>query len=537
MRLWFRNDETNLTEKQTKLIMKQTISRICSPTRLGLWGASLLMLLVTFAFARFVRAGDAPTLTTVALSVNDTPVPRDVVGKTTTSFAPIVKQVAQSVVQVDVSTRSKEIRMPAQQMPPGDDMLRQFFGNQFGPGNQERTYHTPRQQGTGSGVIVSKDGYIITNNHVVDNADTIKVKLNDGREFTGTVVGRDPRSDIAVIKIKANDLPYVTIADSDKIEVGDLCLAIGNPFGIGQTVTMGIISALGRDNVAVGDMGDKYHYENFIQTDAAINPGNSGGALVDTEGRLIGINTAILSRTGGYEGIGFAVPVNTARSVMESLVAKGRVDRGYMGVSIQDITPDLAQQFNLLPDQHGALVGEVMPGSPAEKAGFKSGDVVIEFNDKPVTGSSRLKTEVADTAPGSSVPVKVLRDGREQTLQLSVKEQPGSEDLAKADKDNGGSSDSLNGVTVSDLDSQALQQMNLPKDLKGAVVTDVDQDSAAYDAGLRPGSVIQEINHKSVQSADDAVKLTENLKSKKILLKVWSEGGSHYVVVDESKAG
>jgi serine protease Do len=521
--------------------MKQTISRICSPARLGLWGGSLLMLLVTFAFARFVRAGDNPKLTTVALSVNETPVPRDVVGKTTTSFAPIVKQVAQSVVQVDVSTKSKEVHMPAQQMPGGNDMLRQFFGNQFGnqfgPGNQERTFRTPRQDGTGSGVIVSKDGYIITNNHVVDNADTIKVKLNDGREFTGTVVGRDPHSDIAVIKIKAKDLPFITIADSDKIEVGDLCLAIGNPFGIGQTVTMGIISALGRDNVNVGDMGDKYHYENFIQTDAAINPGNSGGALVDTEGRLIGINTAILSRTGGYEGIGFAVPVNTARTVMESLIAKGRVDRGYMGVSIQDITPDLAQQFNLLPDQHGALVGEVMPGSPAEKAGFKSGDVVIEFNDKAVNGSSRLRGEVAGTAPGSSVPVKILRDGHEQTLQLTVKEQPGSEDLAKAGNDNGGSSDSLNGVTVSDLDPQAVQQMNLPKDLKGAVVTDVDQDSAAYDAGLRPGSVIQEINHKPVQSADDAVKFTENLKSKKILLKIWSDGGSHYVVVDESKAG
>ncbi len=499
------------------------------------------MLLVTFAFVRFSRAGDAPRLTTVALSVKDTPVPRDVVGKTTTSFAPIVKQVAQSVVQVDVSTKSKEIRMPAQQMTPGDDMLRQFFGNQFGnpsgPGPQERTFHTPRQQGTGSGVIVSKDGYIITNNHVVENADTIKVKLNDGREFTGTVVGRDPRSDIAVIKIKATDLPFVTIADSDKIEVGDLCLAIGNPFGIGQTVTMGIISALGRDNVAVGDMADKYHYENFIQTDAAINPGNSGGALVDTEGRLIGINTAILSRTGGYEGIGFAVPVNTARNVMESLIAKGRVDRGYMGVAIQDINPALAEQFNLLPDQHGALVSEIMPGSPAEKAGFKSGDVVIEFNNKPVAGSNGLRNAVADTAPGSSIPVKVLRDGREQTVQLTVKEQPGSEDMAKTGNDKAGSSDSLNGVTVSDLDSQAVQQMNLPKELKGAVVTDVDQDSAAYDAGLRPGSVIQEINHKPVQSADDAVKLTENLKSRKILLKVWSEGGSHYVVVDESKAG
>ena len=520
-----------------KQIMKQTISRFCSPARISLLGGSLIMVLITLAFARFVRAGDEPKLTTVALSVNETPVTRDVVGKSTTSFAPVVSHVAQSVVQVDVSTKSKEVRIPVQQMPFDNDMLRQFFGNQFAPGNQERTYRTPRQDGTGSGVIVSKDGYIITNNHVVDGADTIKVKLNDGREFTGKVVGRDPRSDIAVIKIKATDLPFITIADSDKIEVGDLCLAIGNPFGIGQTVTMGIVSAVGRNGVPVGDMSDKYHFENFIQTDAAINPGNSGGALVDTEGRLIGINTAILSRTGGYEGIGFAVPVNTARNVMESLIAKGKVDRGYMGVSIQDINPALAEQFGLLPDQHGALISDVMPDSPADKAGLKGGDVVLEFNGKTVPSSNRLQYEVADTAPGTAVPVKILRNGKEQTIQLTVRELPGSEQVAKADKDSGDTSDSLHGVTVSDLDPRAAQQMNLPQDLKGAVITDVDQDSAAYDAGLRPGSVIQEINHKPVQSADDAVKFTENLKSKKILLKVWSGGGSHYLVVDESRAG
>ncbi|HXD01607.1 MAG TPA: PDZ domain-containing protein, partial [Verrucomicrobiae bacterium] len=340
-----------------------------------------------------------------------------------------------------------------------------------------------------------------------------------------------------VIKIKADDLPFITIADSDKIEVGDLCLAIGNPFGIGQTVTMGIISALGRNGVPVGDMTDKYHFENFIQTDAAINPGNSGGALVDTEGRLIGINTAILSRTGGYEGIGFAVPVNMARNVMESLIAKGKVDRGYMGVSIQDVNPALAEQFGLLPDQHGALISDVMPDSPADKAGLKGGDVVLEFNGKTVPSSNRLQYEVAGTAPGATVPVKILRNGKEQTIQITVRELPGSEQVAKADKEAGDSSDSLNGVTVSDIDPRAAQQMNLPQDLKGAVITDVDQDSAAYDAGLRPGSVIQEINHKPVQSADDAVKFTENLKNKKILLKVWSDGGSHYLVVDESKAG
>jgi serine protease Do len=520
--------------------MKQTITHFCTRARIGLLGGALLMAIVTLSLARFGRAAESttPKLTTVALSVSDTPVPRDEIGKATTSFAPVVKRVAQSVVQVDVSTKSHEVRVPAQQMPFNNEMLRQFFGGQFNPGPQ--TYRTPRQDGTGSGVIVSKEGYIITNNHVVDGADTIKVRLNDGRDFTAKVIGRDPRSDLAVLKINATDLPYVTIADSDRIQVGDLCLAIGNPFGIGQTVTMGIVSALGRNGVPMGENGenaDKYHYEDFIQTDAAINPGNSGGALVDTEGRLIGINTAILSRTGGYEGIGFAVPVNTARDVMESLISKGKVVRGYLGVSIQDVTQALADQFILGPDQHGALVGEVMPDSPADKAGLKSGDDIIEFNGKPVSGSNNLRNQVADTAPGTKVPVKIVRSGRVETLDVAVRELPGSEQVAKVDNQGGDASDSLNGVTVSDIDPRTSEQMNLPKDMKGAVVTDVDQDSAAYDAGLRPGSVIQEINHQPVQSADDAVKFTENLKNKKILLRVWSDGGSHFVVVDETKAG
>jgi serine protease Do len=517
--------------------MKQTISNFCTRARVGLLGGAAVMLVITFALTRLVHAADAPKVTTVAVSVNETPIPRDATGKSPTSYAPIVNKVAQSVVQVDVSTRSKEVTVPGQQMPFNNDLLRQFFGNQFGgQGNgQGYTYRTPRQDGTGSGVIVSKDGYIITNNHVVDGADTIHVKLNDGREFTAKVIGRDPRSDIAVVKINAKDLPFITIADSDKIEVGDVCLAIGNPFGIGQTVTMGIISAVGRNNVPVGDNADRYRFEDFIQTDAAINPGNSGGALVDAEGRLIGINSAILSRTGGYEGIGFAVPVNLARNVMESLIANGKVIRGFLGVSIQDMTPDLAGQFDVSAGQHGALITDVSPDSPAEKSGLKGGDVVTQFNGKSVASSDNLRNEVANTAPGTEVPVTVLRNGHDETLNVKVGEMPGSEQVAKADNQNGSASDSLNGVTVQDINPSQAQQMNLPHNVKGALVTDVDQDSAAFDAGLRSGSVIEEINHKKVTDADDAVKLTENLKSKKILLKIWSDGGSHYMVVDESK--
>ena len=268
------------------------------------------MAVSALALGRFGHASEAPKITPVTLSINETPIPRG--GAFTTSFAPVVKRVAESVVKIEITTKSKTMTAP--QTPFGDDeFFRRFFGQQFnseGPG-QGKTYRTPREHGLGSGVIVSKDGYILTNNHVVEDADTIRVALNDGREFLAKVIGRDPKTDIAVVKIDAKDLPFITIADSDKIEIGDLCLAIGNPFGIGQTVTMGIVSAKSRGDLHMGT-----DYEDFIQTDAAINPGNSGGALVDAEGRLIGINTAILSRSGGYQGIGFAVPINMARSVM-----------------------------------------------------------------------------------------------------------------------------------------------------------------------------------------------------------------------------
>jgi serine protease Do len=416
--------------------------------------------------------------------------------------------------------------------PPGmDDMLRRFFGDDFDQRTPRRNFRAPRQQGIGSGVLVTKDGYILTNNHVVDGADEVKVALQDGREFTAKVIGRDPKSDVAVIKIDAKDLPAVSMADSDLVEVGDIVLAIGNPFGIGQTVTTGIVSATGRGGATGLD------YEDFIQTDAAINPGNSGGALVDAEGRLIGINTAILSRSGGNQGIGFAIPVNLARDVMESLVKDGRVTRGYMGVMIQDLTPALAKEFKL-KNSGGALVGDVTADSPAARAGLQNGDVIIELNGKKVNDSRHVKLEVARFKPGETVPVKVLRDGATKTLNVTVAEIPGSESLAKADsksdaQDNG----TLNGVSVTDLDSRARQQFNIPGNVRGAVVNDVEPDSPAAEAGLRPGDVIVEINRQAVHNADEAVRLTEKPESKRTLLRVWRDGGSRFVVVDESKAG
>jgi serine protease Do len=320
------------------------------------------------------------------------------------------------------------------------------------------------------------------------------------------------------------------LADSDKVEVGDVVLAVGNPFGIGQTVTTGIVSATGRTG-AVG-----LDYEDFIQTDAAINPGNSGGALVDSEGRLIGLNTAILSRSGGNQGIGFAIPSNLARDVMDDLVKDGHVTRGQLGVYLQDITPALANKFNL-KESTGALVTEVQPDSPAAKAGVKAGDVILEYNGKKVTDRHHLKFEVARTKPGESVPLKISRDGSNKTFDVAVGNLEAGEKLAKLDKSTPDDNGTLNGVTVGDLNQQTRQEFELPSSVKGVVITDVNPDSPAAAAGLKPGDIIQEINRKPVKSADEAVRLTENTKDKVTLLRLWREGHSSYIIVDESKAG
>jgi serine protease Do len=513
---------------RTEINMKERIRKVSSWMRAALLGGALIAAGSSIAFNRLSQANESPKPARVRLVVDEAPVRRD--SKPVMSFAPVVKQVAPSVVKVFTTTKVKQQRMPFF----NDPFFRRFFGEDGlgDDGPRGRSFRAPRQYGLGSGVIVSKDGYIVTNNHVVENADEIKVGLTDGRELPAKVVGTDAKSEIAVLKVDASDLTPLPLADSDQIEVGDLVLAVGNPFGIGQTVTMGIVSATGRATLGLD-------YEDFIQTDAAINPGNSGGALVDAEGRLIGINTAILSRSGGNQGIGFAVPSNLARSVMESLIKNGRVIRGFMGVNIQDVTPGLAKEFNLPQNTTGALVAEVTPRSPADKAGLKSGDVIIEFDGKPVKDSRHLKLQVAQVAPGTKVPVKFLRDGDEKTAEVVLKEFPKDEASAqRRPGDNESSaSDTLDGVTVADIDAAARQQLGLPPNLKGALVVQVDEDSASYEAGLREGDVILEINRKPVRNADDAVQLSEQIKEKRILLRIWSRGGSRYLVVDESKAG
>ena len=457
--------------------------------------------------------------------VNDIPITRD--ARQGTSYAGVVKKAAPSVVFIH-TTKTVKNTFNGELTPFGDEMFRHFFGDRFrAPGRSPRQY---KERGLGSGVIVTKDGYILSNNHVVDGADEIKVTLaRDKKEYTAKVIGRDPRTDIAVLKVEGNDLPFITLADSDKLEVGDVVLAVGNPFGVGQTVTMGIISALGRGGLGIEE------YEDFIQTDAAINPGNSGGALVDVEGRLVGINTAILSQSGGNMGVGFAVPSNLIRNIMDRLLKDGKVLRGFLGVQMAELTPDLAKEFKA-PDTSGVLVTDVLDKTAAAEAGVKPGDIIVEVNGKPAKEPRTLKLMVGEMSPGTKVNLKVLRDGKEKSFTLTLKEM--SEDLAGMKPGAGPAedeSDALNGVTVGDIDAKARSQFKLPAELKGALITAVDPDSASFEAGLREGDVILEINRKTVSNAEEAVEVSKHVPNKRVLVRLWSNGGSRYLVVDESK--
>ena len=474
------------------------------------------------------------------VKLENTPVNREL--RPVASFAPIVKKAAPSVVNI-YSTRIVQER-PRRNPFRDDPFFRQFFGDQLPQDGQARSR---KEESLGSGVIISGDGYILTANHVVEGADEIKVAVNGNKkEFTAKVIGRDNPTDVAVLKIDATGLPAVTLADSDQLEVGDIVLAIGNPFGVGQTVTMGIVSALARSGLGFNG------YEDFIQTDAAINPGNSGGALVDAEGRLVGINTAIISpganslspdASGGNVGIGFAVPVNLARHVMDRLISGGKVARGYLGIFPQDITPDLAQEFNLPMNQSGALVGDVFLNTPAEKAGLKSGDVITAINGKEVEDAHSLSLTVSECAPGATVAVKFLRDGATKTVSMVLAELPGSTTRAETQTGSPGvktTADSLDGVTVDDLTVRIRRQLQVPSAFKGVVVTAVAADSNAAEADLQQGDVIIEINHQALATTEDAIRLCTNAKGDHILLKIWRRdegltGGTRFLSVDNTK--
>ena len=420
-------------------------------------------------------------------------------GPSRNSFAPIVKKVLPEVVNISSTKVVKASNDLSGQMPEGmqmDPFFRQFFGDDGGhSGHHFNAPRNDREQGLGSGVIVSPNGYILTNNHVVEGATEIQVTTSDKHEYKARVVGTDPRTDIAVLKIDASDLPAITIGDSSKMQVGDIVLAIGDPFGVGETVTSGIVSAKGRTNLGIED------YEDFIQTDAPINPGNSGGALVNDRGELIGINTAILSHgSGGNQGVGFAVPANLARNVMDQLVRNGKVTRAYLGVSIQPVTPELAKAFGET-EPSGALVGEVSPGTPAEKSGLQKGDIIVGLNGNPVTDSNQLRMSISMMAPDATANLKVLRNGSVHEMSVKLGVLPTEKEQASLQTTN--PQGALEGVSVGNVSDQAVQQFNLPANTKGVVVTDIDPSSPVADSGLRQGDVIQEVNHQPVRNVAD----------------------------------
>jgi serine protease Do len=371
-------------------------------------------------------------------------------------------------------------------------------------------------------VIVSPDGYVITNNHVVEGANELTVTLPDKREFKGKIVGTDPKTDLAVVKIDASGLPFVKWGDSSKLQVGEYVLAIGNPFGLNSTVTLGIVSALGRGRMGITQ------YEDFIQTDAAINPGNSGGALINTAGELVGINTAIISQTGGYQGVGFAVPAGMAKPVLESLIATGKVVRGYLGVAIQDLTPDLAKSFGVAKTR-GVVVSDVTEDSPAERGGLKQGDVITAYQGKPVEDAAALQRAVTRTPVGTKAAIKVVRDGRDLELTVTVGEQSERVRVAGADPS---MENALAGLEVQGLNQQMARELGISGKVHGVVVVGVEPGSLAERAGVAQGDVIREINRQPVKSVKDYEKVASSLKKDEpALLLISRRGASLFVTI------
>lgn len=516
--------------------MKRTLVNLSCA---GLGALAMLMALQWMpAYAENEKPGGAAAKTPPPkLNVVNTPIQRD--SKLSSSFAPIIKTAAPSVVSIFSTRMIKEsdLRNPFLDNP----LLRRFFERELEQQQEEEgadepqqpsQRRRPRQQemGLGSGVIVSDNGYILTSNHVIEGADEVKVETSSGREYVAKVIGTDPPTDTAVLKIEGENFPAITIGNSDALEVGDVCLAIGNPFGLGQTVTMGIVSATKRRGLRITE------YDDFIQTDASINMGNSGGALIDAEGRLIGINTAILSRTGGNMGVGFAVPINMARGIMERLTTFGKVSRGFLGVGIQPVDPDLQKQFNL-PDLSGALVTGFTPGSPAEKAGMKAGDVITEVNETKVADSQHLRLMISQLNPDTDVNLKVLRDGKERSFKVHLGEltpqiaaRGGMPAEAPENKN-----EALEGVEVGDIDTRTRRQFSIPQRVSGALVTNVDPESKSYEAGLRPGDVILDIDKSPVKSAEQAVDLTEKVKGDQVLLRIYSRGNTRFLTIENGK--
>jgi Do/DeqQ family serine protease len=450
-------------------------------------------------------------------------------------FSAVAKAATPAVVTIETSARVRP-----QQVPFFLDPFSELFGlpDQYDRQSPRRRAPTPNSPqgpgllqpvGLGSGVLISPDGYILTNNHVVDGADKIQVSLSDLRSFTAKLIGADPPSDIAVLKIDGNNLPTLPLGDSNRVQVGDVVLAIGNPLAIGQTVTMGIISAKGRSTDTAGSGS----YEDFLQTDAAINRGNSGGALVNMRGELIGIPSQILSQSGGNIGIGFAIPTAMARTVMDQLIRGGKVHRGKLGVTIGTLNPALAEQFGYKGTK-GALVQDVEPGQAADRAGVKPGDIVTEFQGRQIESSAQLRNLVAQNAPGSSVKFKVWRDGSERELTATLSEITSNRTASGGGNEGSGEAGgALSGMGVENLTPDLARRLNLPPTTHGVVVTNLDDDSnAAAAAGVQRGDLIEEVNHQRVSSVSEFRAALQKAGKNSVLLRVRrAQQGAFYLVV------
>jgi Do/DeqQ family serine protease len=441
------------------------------------------------------------------------------------SYADVVDHVAPAVVTIRSSRR---VRAPEQFPFMDDPFFRQFFGGSLprrGGGNGEV------QRSLGSGVIVRADGHIVTNHHVVDGAQDIRVEFdNSKRTYTAKLVGSDAPSDLAVLKIDASGLPVLPLGDSDKVRVGDVCLAVGNPLGVGESVTSGIISAKGRQtDVSTGS------FQDFLQTDAAINQGNSGGALVNTRGELIGINSQILSSNGGFIGIGFAIPSNMTKTVMNKLISGGKMERGMLGAGVQTVTNDLAQSFGL-KEAKGVAVTSVVPGGPADKAGLKSGDVILKLNGQDVNDANMLRNRVASTQPGSEVALTLWRNGQQQDMRVRLTELTAENargGQGNSESGSEGASPGKLGITITPLTPDLAARIGVPRTTKGVVVRDVDPSGPAAEAGIQAGDVIQEVNRQPVTSPADMQKALAKPGNPAPLLLINRQGQTVFVPVPQ----
>jgi serine protease Do len=457
----------------------------------------------------------------VPLKIDKDPAPANL-AEFKNGYAPVIDPALPAVVNISSTKMVKQQNDNSPGFSFDDPFFRQFFGNQSN--EQPAKPQTEREYSLGSGVIVNPDGYILTNNHVVSGASDIEVFTQDKKKFRAKLIGADSRTDVAVIKIDATRLPSLTLGDSSNLKVGDVVFAIGDPFGVGETATMGIVSATGR-----GLGGAIEHYEDFIQTDAAINPGNSGGALLDLHGDLVGINTAIVTGgSGGNQGVGLAIPIDMARNVMEQIVDHGKVVRGHLGVSIQSVDADMAKAFGL-NQGGGALVGDVTPGSPAAKAGIERGDIILELNGKTVSEPDDLSLHIAETAPGTTVHLKISRNGQTHDINVVLDELSEADAAAVAGGDSGPTA--LRGVQVQNLTPTVARDLGISAKTAGVLITGVDPSSVAAAAGLQRGDVIQEVNRKPVRNVEEYDRALAGAHDQSILLLVSRGQATRFVVV------